>query len=79
MLFYATPIVYSIDSIPIEYQWILKYNPMTYIINAYRDIFYYRQAVQIKPIFYMIFLGTLATFLGFKAFNKLQRGFAEQL
>lgn len=79
LLFYATPIVYSQDSIPSGFQWILKYNPMTYIINAYRDIFYYRQAVQIKPIFYMIFLGTLATFLGFKAFNKLQRGFAEQL
>ena len=79
LLFYATPIVYSQDSIPSGFQWILKYNPMTYIINAYRDIFYYRQAVQIKPIFYMIFLGTVATFLGFKAFNKLQRGFAEQL
>ena len=79
LLFYATPIVYSQDSLPTKFQWILKYNPMTYIINAYRDIFYYRQAIQIKPIIYMIFLGTVATFLGFIVFNKLQRGFAEQL
>ena len=79
LLFYATPIVYAQENISPSFQWILKYNPMTYIINAYRDIFYYKQAIQIKPIIYMIFLGTVSTFLGFKVFNKLQRGFAEQL
>ena len=79
LLFYATPIVYSQNSIPTGFQWILKYNPMTYIINAYRDIFYYGQAIKIKPMMYMIFLGMVGVFLGFKLFNKLQRGFAEQL
>ena len=43
LLFYATPIVYAPDSIPQNFQWILQYNPMTYIINGYRDIFYYQR------------------------------------
>ena len=36
LLFYAAPVVYAPTSIPENYQWILKYNPMTYIkINVY--------------------------------------------
>lgn len=79
LLFYATPIVYSQENIPTGFQWILKYNPMTYIINAYRDIFYYKKAIQIQPIIFMLFLGVMSVFFGLKLFKKLQRGFAEQL
>lgn len=79
LLFYAAPIVYSQDSIPLEYQWILKYNPMTYIINAYRNIFYYQTSVEIKPILLLIVFAVLACCLGYWIFSKLQKGFAEQL
>lgn len=79
LLFYAAPIVYSQDSIPLEYQWILKYNPMTYIINAYRNIFYYQTSVEIKPILSLIVFAVLACCLGYWIFSKLQKGFAEQL
>ena len=79
LLFYAAPIVYSQDIIPTEYQWILKYNPMTYIINAYRDIFYYQKNIEIIPIIMLIFIGIVGCFVGYKFFNKLQKGFAEQL
>ena len=36
LLFYATPIVYAADTIPVNFKWILNLNPMTYIINGYR-------------------------------------------
>ena len=79
LLFYAAPIVYSQESIPKEYQWILKINPMTYIINSYRDIFYYQKIPEIKVIFIMSLIGFLTGYIGYKIFNKLQKGFAEQL
>ena len=79
LLFYATPIVYSKDSIPAEYDWILKLNPMTYIINAYRDIFYYQKSIEVIPIITLIIIGMSACIIGYKIFNKLQRDFAEQL
>ena len=79
LLFYATPIVYSIDSIPKEYQWILKYNPMTYIIGAYRDIFYYQNMIELKSIIMLLVGAIIACIIGYRIFSKLQKGFAEQL
>lgn len=79
LLFYAAPIVYSQDAIPTEYQWILKYNPMTYIINAYRDIFYYQKLVNFMPLIILFVIGILTCVVNYKIFYKLQKGFAEQL
>lgn len=79
LLFYAAPIVYAPSSIPDEYQWILKYNPMTYIINAYRDIFYNQTMIEIKPILAVLVLAIIGCIIGYVIFYKLQKGFAEQL
>lgn len=79
LLFYATPIVYSQDSIPPEYQWIFKYNPMTYIVNAYRNIFYYKTAIDLKSIILLIIIAIGGCVCGYWIFSKLQKGFAEQL
>ena len=79
LLFYAAPIVYSVDSIPEEYKWILKYNPMTYIINSYRQIFYYQNSIDLKVVLILILGGGIACVAGYMVFNKLQKGFAEQL
>ncbi len=54
LLFYATPIVYSVQTIPEEFRWILNYNPMTYIIEGYRDIFYRQQMPNMGQIFGVI-------------------------
>ena len=79
LLFYAAPIVYSPSSIPDNYQWILKYNPMTYIINAYRDIFYHQTMIDIKHILMVLLIGIIGCIVGYFIFSKLQKGFAEQL
>ena len=79
LLFYATPIVYSVDTIPKEYQWILKYNPMTYIINGYRDIFYYKRQVDLKTLVILISFAIISCIIGYIVFSKLQKKFAEQL
>lgn len=79
LLFYATPIVYSGDTIPEQFRWILNINPMTHIINGYRDIFYN----QVRPdIMNLLVLGAImivACIIGYMIFNKLQKGFAEEL
>ena len=79
LLFYATPIVYAPDSIPVEFQWILQYNPMTYIINCYRDIFYYQQMPEFSSLA-MVFVGSIVLcIVGYLIFNKLQKRFAEEI
>ena len=42
LLFYATPILYTVDMFPPKFQWILYLNPMTHLVDAYRDIFDYK-------------------------------------
>lgn len=79
LLFYATPIVYAADTIPTEFAWILKLNPMTYIINGYRDIFYNQTMPDIGGLFILIGIILIAIVVGYLIFNKLQKGFAEQL
>ena len=79
LLFYATPIVYGMESIPDNFKWILKINPMTYIIDACRNIFYYKTMPDIKPLIILIAISAIVTTIGYLIFNKLQKGFAEQL
>ena len=79
LLFYAAPVVYAPSTIPDNFQWILKFNPMTYIINAYRDIFYNQQMLEIKPLLIVLLIALIGCVFGYMIYNKLQKGFAEQL
>ncbi len=79
LLFYGTPIVYSLETIPEQFRWILKLNPMTYIIEGYRDIFYNQQMPNLQEIFGIIGIGLVVIVIGYMIFNKLQKRFAEEL
>lgn len=79
LLFYAAPIVYAPEVIPENFKWIIDINPMTYIINGYRDIFYNQTAPDWQPLLILIGGGILFCVVGYLIFNKLQKGFAEQL
>lgn len=79
LLFYATPIVYAVNSIPENFRWILKYNPMTYIIDGYRAMFYSHTMPNMKMIMVVFAIGIIITILGYMLFNKLQKRFAEEL
>lgn len=79
LLFYAAPVVYAPSAIPENFAWILKYNPMTYIINAYRDIFYNQTMIEVKPLLIVFVIAIIGCVAGYAVFCKLQKGFAEQL
>lgn len=79
LLFYATPIVYAIDVIPASFQWILKVNPMTYLIDAYRAIFYSATMPNLKILAIVFAIGIVLCCVGYFIFSKLQKKFAEEL
>ena len=79
LFFYATPIVYSVDVIPENFTWIFKFNPMTYIIEGYRDIFYYQTIPEIGTLLVVFLIGIILCITGYVLFNKLQKKFAEEL
>ena len=79
LLFYATPIVYSINSVPQGFQWIVKINPMSYLIEAYRNIFYNKMPPDPKGLIIAFTMGIVLCIAGYIIFTKLEKKFAEEL
>jgi len=79
MLFYGTPVLYSSTLFPENIRWILNLNPLTQIINAYRDILYYKQMPDFGGLSIMLCVSVIILFLGLAVFKKLEKGFAEEL
>ncbi len=79
LLFYATPVLYSLDMFPARFKFFLQLNPMATIISSYRDIFYYQQLPNFTLLAYVFCLSAFILFIGIKIFNKLEKGFAEEL
>ena len=79
VLFYATPIVYSGDSIPEAFRFIITYNPMAHILEGYRDIFYNQTMPDIPHLALVFGLSIVLCIFGYFIFKKLQKGFAEEL
>ncbi len=79
VLFYGTPIVYTMDSIPTNIAWILNLNPMTHIIEAYRSILFYQEMPNWINLGIIATISLVLCFVGYKVFKKLEKGFAEEL
>lgn len=79
LLFYATPIVYSIDSVPENFQWIVRLNPMSYLIEGYRNIFYYKTSPNFEGLLIAFVMGCILLVFGYFIFRKLEKKFAEEL
>ena len=79
LLMYATPVVYATETIPEAFRWILKFNPMTYVIEGYRDILYYKRMPDLKMLAILFVGGIVLSVLGYCIFQKLQKRFAEEL
>lgn len=79
MLFYATPILYSSEMIPVKYRWILNLNPMTTVIESYRAIFYYKTIPNLEMLGIVGASSFALCFIGYLIFKKLKKGFAEEL
>ncbi len=80
---FLTPVMYPQemveDALPDYMLKIWNLNPMTPIINAYRDILYYKTIPQLSTLITAVVLGIIVLIIGEIVFVKLQRGFAEEL
>ena len=76
---FLTPVMYSEDMVPSKLLPIFRANPMEAIIIAYRDILYYKRPPHLETLLESIALGLILLLLGAFIFNRLQRGFAENI
>jgi ABC-type polysaccharide/polyol phosphate export permease len=78
LLFYTTPILYPLSRVPDGWQIVLKINPMTTLIEAWRDLFMHNSlpGVDIWPALVITVLAALG---GIFTFRALEPGFPDAL
>lgn len=76
---FLTPVMYASDMVPDRLLPIWNLNPMKSVIEAYRDILYYQQVPQLGTLMVAVLLGVGFLIIGAIVFDKLQKGFAEEL
>lgn len=58
ILFYATPIIYSINSVPLKYKFLFYFNPLTFFIDYFRVVFFSSNSVEFNYLYssFIIFI-----------------------
>ncbi len=79
--FWLTPIIWSIQMVPVSYQWAVKLNPAHYILTGYRDSLVNHVPFWAHPMETLWFWATALLLLmsGAWLFQRLRPHFAEVL
>ena len=77
--FYATPICYTPEMLPEEFRFLLYANPMSGIVDCYRQALYYKEWPDLSMAMLALSIGVVTVFAGGVIFQHLQKGFAEEL
>jgi ABC-type polysaccharide/polyol phosphate export permease len=79
--FWLTPIFWSFKLIPEQYHYIIKLNPMVYVVEGFRDTFIYQVWFWEKPADTLQFLAITLFFLvvGAIVFKRLRPHFGDVL
>lgn len=79
--FWITPIFWSLEIIPINYRYLIKLNPIFYIIDGYRNTFIYHRWFWQEPSLTIYFWALNLTLLvsGALIFRRLRPHFADVL
>jgi ABC-2 type transport system permease protein len=79
MWLFFTPLFYSIESVPEQYQKFYRINPLVPIISGYRDILYSGKIPDTLSLFSSLAGSVIFLFIGILVFEHLKRHFAEEV
>jgi len=77
--FFATPIIYTYESVPKSLQVILSLNPMTHVIESYHYSFFFGSLPHYKRLGVTVAVGLFCLWLGYLIFDKLRDTFVEEV
>jgi homopolymeric O-antigen transport system permease protein len=78
LLFYLTPIIYPLDLVPSEYEPFLLLNPMTALIEGWRDVLVDNELPGLE-LWPAVALSAVVAAIGVWLYNRLQQHFADVL
>ena len=70
---YASCVVYPLSQVPENWRWIYSFNPMVFIIEAFRFAFMGQGTVYLIQLVVSMAVGIVVVFLGLVLFNKMGR------
>jgi ABC-2 type transport system permease protein len=79
LLFWLTPIIYDVQTIPASLRTAIYVNPFTYFILAYQDALYHNSGLSPDKLLVLALLGLVALFIGYTAFVYSKTRFAEEV
>ena len=77
--FFLSPICYPLSTIPAKYLSIYLLNPVTVLMEMYRNFLIYGIAPAPLSIIYLIIVATILVVVGMAVFKRLERRFAEEI
>lgn len=77
LFMYATPVVYSVSSIPEKYQWIINANPLTGIFECFRYGFLGSGNFEPSSLLFSTAVTVVMLVVGVVIFNKVEKSFMD--
>lgn len=74
---FVTPVIYSLESLPVFYQRILILNPLTGIVEGLKKSLLNSQNPQLESLLLSLIFSAVVFILGYVFFKKLEKGFAD--
>lgn len=79
VLMFLSPMFYPISALPQPYQVVLHINPLTFVIEAARDVLIWGKLPSFTALALYYAIASVLAWLGFWWFQKTRKGFADVL
>jgi len=73
---YMSPVIYTLERLPQQFVWIIKLNPMYYLINLFREPIYYSQVPTLSEFLVAGAIATITLLVGWWVFTNKSDEFA---
>jgi lipopolysaccharide transport system permease protein len=77
--FFLSPIIYPMSSVPESFRTVMKLNPMTVLMLAYQDIFFYNRWPDFTILGGLLAASVLVMIVGARIFEGMRDSFAEEV
>lgn len=69
IMHFVAPVIWDVSFLPEKYHWVLKFNPLAWILQAYRDILMYHQLPDFKLLLLLAAISVTAILGLFKFYS----------
>lgn len=77
ILFFATPIIYPLSTVPAPYKTLIMLNPLSSVVELFRGVILYGQWPDWNIWFMLMAVSIIVLWCGYQLFMRMRKGFAD--